>query len=265
MTKIRLITWNVNSVRARLAIIERLLDQYNPDILCLQETKVQDHIFPTDIFDKYGLKHHGLAGQKSYHGVATLSKLPISSTNRINWCEKGDARHIETVFDNGLMLHNFYVPAGGDIPDIVLDEKFAHKMNFITEMENWSHELPKNGKYILVGDLNIAPLETDVWSHKQLSKVVSHTPEECRALNSVKEAHNWIDVMRHFVPEPEQLYSWWSYRSRDWRASNKGRRLDHVWCSHGLKYNMKSMEVIEDARGWEKPSDHAPVLVDIEL
>ena len=74
MTKIRLITWNVNSVRARLAIIERLLDQYNPDILCLQETKVQDHIFPTDIFDKYGLKHHGLAGQKSYHGVATLSK-----------------------------------------------------------------------------------------------------------------------------------------------------------------------------------------------
>lgn len=265
MSKIRLITWNINSVRARINIVERLLAEYNPDILCLQETKVQDHMFPTAIFDKYGLKHHALAGQKSYHGVATMSKLPLVSTQRINWCEKGDARHVETNFENGIKLHNFYVPAGGDIADIALNDKFSHKMDFLDEMTNWSHDLPDDGKHIIVGDLNIAPLESDVWSHKQLVKVVSHTPGECEALNSVQQAHDWFDVMRHFTPEPERLYSWWSYRARDWRTSDKGRRLDHVWCSPSLKGNMKSMSVLEEARGWEKPSDHAPVMVDIEL
>lgn len=265
MSKIRLITWNINSVRARIHIVEQLLSTYNPDILCLQETKVQDHMFPTDVFDKYGLNHQAIAGQKSYHGVATLSRIPITRQERINWCDKGDARHVETEFDNGIKLHNFYVPAGGDTPDVALNDKFAHKLDFLAEMTNWSHKLPEDGKHIIVGDLNIAPYESDVWSHKKLLNVVSHTPVECEALISVQEAHDWFDVMRHFVPEPERLYSWWSYRARDWRASDKGRRLDHIWCSPSLKGTMKSMSVLEDARGWEKPSDHAPVMVDIEL
>jgi len=265
MTKIRLITWNINSVRARLPSVEKLLSDYNPDILCLQETKVQDHMFPTDIFTEFGLKHHALAGQKSYHGVATLSKLPIVKSAPINWCEKGDARHIETEFENGIKLHNFYVPAGGDIPDATVNDKFSHKLDFLEEMTNWSHELPKNGNHILVGDLNIAPLESDVWSHKKLLKVVSHTPLECETMNSLQEAHNWHDVMRHFTPEPERLYSWWSYRSPNWQSSDKGRRLDHVWCSQNLKSTMKSMKVLEEVRGWEKPSDHAPVMVDLEI
>lgn len=265
MSKIRLITWNINSVRARTHIVEQLLREYNPDILCLQETKVQDHMFPGDLFNKYGLTHHAVAGQKSYHGVATLSRIPIARQERINWCEKGDARHVETEFENGIKLHNFYVPAGGDIPDAALNDKFAHKLDFLAEMTNWSHDLPDDGKHIIVGDLNIAPYESDVWSHKQLINVVSHTPVECEALLSLQEANNWFDVMRHFVPEPERLYSWWSYRASDWRASDKGRRLDHIWCSQSLKENMKSMTVLEDARDWEKPSDHAPVMVDIEL
>lgn len=265
MSKIRLVTWNINSVRARLPSVEKLLSDYNPDILCLQETKVQDHMFPTDVFNKYGLTHHALAGQKSYHGVATLSKLPIQETNRINWCDMGDARHVETHFENGINLHNFYVPAGGDEPDAAINDKFAHKMDFLAEMTNWSHELPDNNKGIIVGDLNIAPLEDDVWSHKKLKRVVSHTPIEVDAMTSLQEAHDWFDVMRHFVPEPEKLYSWWSYRARDWKAANKGRRLDHVWCSQTLKDNMKSMTVLKEVRGWEKPSDHAPVMVEIEL
>ncbi len=265
MSQVRLITWNINSVRARLPIVEKLLADYNPDILCLQETKVQDHMFPLDVFNQYGLNNHALAGQKSYHGVATLSKIPMTEKNKINWCDMGDARHVETHFDNGLKLHNFYVPAGGDEPDVAVNDKFAHKMDFLSEMTNWSHDLPENGKHVLVGDLNIAPLESDVWSHKKLLKVVSHTPQECEAMHSLQEAHNWFDVMRHFVPEPERLYSWWSYRSKDWRAADKGRRLDHVWCSPPLKDKMKSMHVLEEARGWEKPSDHAPVMVEFDV
>jgi exodeoxyribonuclease III len=265
MSKIRLITWNINSVRARLDIVDKLIADYNPDILCLQETKVQNHMFPTDVFHKHGLNHHAIAGQKSYHGVATLSKLPIAEQNIIDWCEKGDARHVETRFENGINLHNFYVPAGGDIPDEAVNDKFGHKMDFLAEMTNWSHELPSDGKNIIVGDLNIAPLESDVWSHKKLLKVVSHTPKECDAMMSLMEAHDWHDVMRHFVPEPEPLFSWWSYRSPNWQLANKGRRLDHVWCSQPLKNNMKSMKVLQEVRGWTKPSDHAPVLVEIEI
>ena len=189
----------------------------------------------------------------------------MTEKNKINWCDMGDARHVETHFDNGLKLHNFYVPAGGDEPDVAVNDKFAHKMDFLSEMTNWSHDLPENGKHVLVGDLNIAPLESDVWSHKKLLKVVSHTPQECEAMHSLQEAHNWFDVMRHFVPEPERLYSWWSYRSKDWRAADKGRRLDHVWCSPPLKDKMKSMHVLEEARGWEKPSDHAPVMVEFDV
>ncbi|PCJ34630.1 MAG: hypothetical protein COA75_12660 [Cellvibrionales bacterium] len=132
-------------------------------------------------------------------------------------------------------------------------------------MSNWSGKLKKDDKCILVGDLNIAPLENDVWSHKQLLKIVSHTPLECETMIKLMEQHNWFDVMRHFVPEPERLYSWWSYRAKDWKTSNKGRRLDHIWCSQTLKDNMKSMQVLEDARGWVKPSDHAPVMVDMEI
>ncbi len=265
MTKIRLITWNINSVRARIPIVEQLIKQYNPDILCLQEIKVQDHMFPKDIFNDNGYIHHAIAGQKSHHGVATLSRLPFENIGAIDWCKKGDARHVEVKLENGVKLHNFYVPAGGDIPDIALDDKFSHKMDFLSEMSRWSDSLPKNEAHILVGDLNIAPLQSDVWSHKQLLKVVSHTPIECDALNEIQENHAWFDVMRHFVPEPKRLYSWWSYRAKDWRSSDKGRRLDHIWCGPLLKDNMKSMQIIEDARGWEKPSDHAPVMVDIKF
>lgn len=265
MGKLRLITWNINSVRARVHIIEQLMQEYNPDILCLQETKVQDHMFPVDVFNKHGLVHHAIAGQKSYHGVATLSKLPIENMGAINWCEKGDARHVEVKLENGVVLHNFYVPAGGEIPDIALDDKFAHKLDFLDEMIRWSEGLPKDQNHILVGDLNIAPLESDVWSHKQLLKVVSHTPIECETLRTLQETHDWHDVMRHFVPEPQRLYSWWSYRAKDWNVSDKGRRLDHIWCSQAIKSKMKSMKVLEDARGWDKPSDHAPVMVDIEF
>jgi exodeoxyribonuclease-3 len=163
-------------------------------------------------------------------------------------------------------IHNFYVPAGGDVPDVTLNDKFAHKLEFMTEMANcFTERRSENSKLILVGDLNVAPLETDVWNHKQLLKVVSHTPIEVEHMARIYDSHDWVDAMRHFVPEPEPLYSWWSYRARDWRASNRGRRLDHVWVTPALKSHLKKMEITLDARDWEKPSDHAPVVVDFDF
>ena len=262
MAKIKLITWNINSVRARLDLVGQLIAEDHPDVICFQETKVQDHLFPTQFFIERGYEHQAIAGQKSYNGVATLSRIPLENIDRRDWCQKGDARHVEATLPGGIRLHNFYVPAGGDEPAAAINDKFVHKLDFLDEMTSWSQDLAKDSKQILVGDLNIAPLESDVWSHKKLLKVVSHTPLECDKMLDLMDAHDWFDVMRHFVPAPERLYSWWSYRARDWRTADKGRRLDHVWVSQSLKDNMAQMQVLEKARGWEKPSDHAPVMVE---
>jgi exodeoxyribonuclease-3 len=118
---------------------------------------------------------------------------------------------------------------------------------------------------ILVGDLNIAPYEHDVWSHKQLLKIVSHTPVETEGLIEVMEKGDWVDLMRQHVPMEEKLYTWWSYRARDWKASNRGRRLDHIWSASELAGALTAIEVIEEARGWEKPSDHVPVIARFDL
>ena len=118
---------------------------------------------------------------------------------------------------------------------------------------------------ILVGDLNVAPLEHDVWSHRRLLDVVSHTPIECDKLGAVQQAGGWIDVMRNFVPEPSKLYTWWSYRSPDWAAADKGRRLDHIWVSRALKDGISDFKITRDARSWERPSDHVPVTVTLEV
>ena len=258
----RIITWNINSVRARTTIVEQLVKTYDPDILCLQETKVQDHMFPTGFFEEIGLPHLAIHGQKSHHGVATAAKAPFDDSFKIDWCKKGDARHI-AVKVKGVTLHNFYVPAGGDEPNPETNDKFAHKLSFLEEMTQWSKELSEPS--IVVGDLNIAPHPDDVWDHKKLLKVVSHTPVETDGMIKLIDAHGWVDVMREFTPLPEKLFSWWSYRARDWSAADKGRRLDHIWVSPSLKDKPTHMEVVRDARGWEKTSDHAPVIMDIDL
>lgn len=259
----RLVTWNINSVRARMGLVERLLSEVQPDILCLQETKVEDHIFPRPGFAAMGYNHIALKGQKTHHGVATIARSGFEDSFSIDWCGKGDARHVAIKCADGPIIHNFYVPAGGDEPDPDVNDKFAHKLQFLKEMTEWSSGLTEPS--IVVGDLNIAPLEQDVWSSKALKNVVSHTAIERDAMAALMKANDWVDVMRRFTPESEKLYTWWSYRARDWKAANKGRRLDHVWASPCLADKAVSMTVLSDARGWEKPSDHAPVVVDFNF
>jgi len=149
------------------------------------------------------------------------------------------------------------------VPDREVNDKFGHKLDFLDEMIDWSTGL--DGEHILLGDLNIAPLESDVWSHKALVKVVSHTPIEVERMNRLYESGDWVDSVRHLNGLDEKIYSWWSYRAKDWRAANKGRRLDHIWVTPGLKDGIKATDIHKDARGWEKPSDHAPLILDIDL
>ena len=260
----RIVTWNINSIRQRLHLIEMFEKEHAPDVICLQEIKAQNKDFPGDDLRAMGFEHQAVMGQKGYNGVAILSKQPFEAEGTRHWVGKEDSRHQFVTLQNGIELHNFYVPAGGDEPDRELNEKFAHKLDFVDEMASWFPEAHSNDKpMVLVGDLNIAPLETDVWNHKQLLKVVSHTPIETEKFTNAFNAFGWVDAMREKIPAEELLYTWWSYRARDWRAANKGRRLDHVWVTPPLKDRLTHLEVVLDARGWEKPSDHAPVMFDI--
>ena len=258
-----LATWNINSVRLRAELVTKLLRDEGPEVLCLQECKSPVEKIPAEVFAAAGYGHMVARGQKGYNGVAILSKLPLEDIGHRDFVGKGDARHVAAKLENGVTVHNFYVPAGGDEPNREKNEKFGHKLDFLTEMRDWFHgETPE--KSILVGDLNIAPREDDVWSHKQLLKVVSHTPIEVEHLAQVQDSAGWVDVTRKDIPEGV-LYSWWSYRARDWDAADKGRRLDHVWATPDIANASHSSRVLRHVRGWEKPSDHAPVFATFDL
>ena len=261
---ITLATWNINSVRLRLNLVQRFVDTFRPDILCLQETKVEDGQFPAEALAQMGYEYICFHGEKMYNGVAICSRVPIVQQMCHDWAA---FRHIGVRLQpagsaSGIWLDNFYVPAGGDIPDPAVNPKFAHKLEFLARMTETFATQDKRNR-ILVGDLNIAPLPEDVWNHKQLLGVVSHTPVETEALQGVQAAGAWEDAVRRCRPVPETLYSWWSYRARDWRASNRGRRLDHIWASADLCAHIQRVEIVTAARGWDKPSDHTPIIAEM--
>jgi len=265
---LRIATWNINSLRLRLPLLPKLIEALAPDVLCLQETKVPDELFPLAEVQALGFPHVGFRGMKGYNGVAILSRLPIEVQEIApDWCGRGDCRHLSVLLDapgGPVELHDFYIPAGGDIPDREKNEKFAHKLDFVAEATQWFAARTALARAVLVGDLNIAPLEHDVWSHKQLLDVVSHTPVETAALLAWQR-NGWIDSARRFVPPEEKLYTWWSYRNRDWRTSDRGRRLDHVWVTDDLAGALSAHTTLKDARDWTQSSDHVPVCVELAL
>ncbi|MEZ5894282.1 MAG: exodeoxyribonuclease III [Parvularculaceae bacterium] len=266
----KIATWNINSVRLRIEQVLQFLKEEKPDALCLQEIKCANDQFPAKALKAAGYVHQAVSGQPGYHGVAIVSKLPLKDEKAECLGGKDDCRHIAASLPGGVRLHNFYIPAGGDIPDPAENDKFAHKLEFLKDLATRFEPGSAKKKEILVGDLNVAPREHDVWSHKQLLDVVSHTPVEVDLLTAAIKAGRWIDVAREAIPEPEKIYTWWSYRAKDWRASNRGRRLDHIWVTPALEKaalsgGRKAFAVRDDCRSWERPSDHAPVLLTLDL
>ena len=261
----RIVTWNINSLRLRLSLLERLIAALDPDLICLQETKVPDELFPDAAPAALGYPYVARRGMKGYNGVAILSRRKLVPQPAPDWCSKGDCRHLQvsvTAKGGPIELHCFYVPAGGDVPDRTVNVKFAHKLDFLAEATAWFASNGVRPRSVLVGDLNIAPLEHDVWSHRQLLDVVSHTPVEVAQLDALL-ATGFVDGIRHFVPPAEKLYTWWSYRNRDWRLSDRGRRLDHIWVTPDLAPKLKRFEILKDARDWPQTSDHVPVMLEI--
>jgi len=261
---LRIATWNINSVRLRADQVQRFVAEQAPDVLCLQEIKCRTEEFPSAALKAAGLPYLRVQGQKGWHGVAIASRYPITDTPVVDACREGHARCVSARVQ-GVEIQNFYIPAGGDVADRDLNPKFDHKLDFYEALTREMASRDKTAPLVLAGDFNIAPGENDVWNHRYMSKIVSHTPVEVETLRRLQAAGDFADVVRDQIPEPAKLASWWSYRAQDFRKSNRGLRLDHIWTSPGLTPRVVagSAKIHEDCRAWERPSDHAPVTVDL--
>lgn len=262
---LRIATWNINSVRLRIETVCRFLAEAQPHVLCLQEIKCRDGEFPAKAFRAAGYRHLHVVGQKGWHGVAIVSKLKLEPVEAPPICPKSEARIAAAKID-GIEVHNLYVPAGADLPELT-NPKFAHKLKVLDRMKRLYKARKGGTPTVLVGDLNVAPGEFDVWSHKQLLKVVSHTPAETDRLNAVRELGGFVDLARVHRPDPEKLFTWWSYRSPDWTKNNRGRRLDHIWATADIAAvsRAEAFEIHVPCRSWERPSDHVPVVAGLQL
>lgn len=267
MPALKIVSWNINSVRLRAPNIAAFAAEARPDVICLQETKCRDGEFPVTAFEEAGFRHLVLNGQGGgHHGVAIASKKPIERIETPDLCREGHSRVVAGKV-GGVEVHNIYLPAGGDEPDPEVNAKFDHKLNFLEALGKAYGKLKKDKTpRILVGDLNVAPHENDVWSHKQLLKIVSHTPGETSRLEASREKGGFSDIARLKHEDAQKLYTWWSYRAKDWAASNRGRRLDHIWANETALplTDVKSFAIHLAWRGGWKPSDHAPISVKVK-
>jgi exodeoxyribonuclease-3 len=262
---LRVTTWNINSVRLRAEQVARFVAEQKPDVVCLQEIKCREGEFPVNAFRDMGLPHLTIAGQKGWHGVAIASRLPLEDAPVLDVCREGHARCVAATI-GGVEIQNFYIPAGGDIPDRAVNPKFDHKLDFYERLTREMARRDPKAPLLILGDMNIAPGEHDVWSHRQMSRIVSHTPIELEAMAKLKASLGFVDLVRQAVPDPQKLFSWWSYRAADFRKSNRGLRLDHLWASPGLAERFTGDARVHDTvREWERPSDHAPVTADLAL
>ena len=262
---ISIASWNINSVRLRMDQVERFVRAHEPDVLCLQEIKCTEDKFPHEAFANLGYEHRFVHGQKGYHGVATLSRLPATEFSRYDWQDNGEARHVGIEIGGagqGMVLENVYIPAGGEVPDREVNAKFGQKLDFLGRMTRWAEAIER--PTLIVGDFNIAPLDCDVYDHKALLKVVSHTPLEIETLARFRDAHGWVDLGRQFIPAPERNWTWWSYRTY-WQEKDRGRRLDHMWASPQLAPQACAHRFVEETRRWEQPSDHVPLITEFDL
>jgi exodeoxyribonuclease III len=258
-------SWNINSVRLRMPQVARFLTENDIDVLCLQEIKTLEEFFPHAAFEALGYTHRAVHGQKGYHGVATVSRIPMREFSRHDWQDNGEARHVGVELlgtGQGLVLENVYIPAGGDIPDRAVNAKFGQKLDFLERMTRWSDTLDR--PTLLLGDFNVAPLDCDVYDHKALLKVVSHTPLEVATLGRLTDTHGWVDLGRKHIPAPERNWSWWSYRTY-WQGKDRGRRLDHMWASPELAAISRGHRIVEETRTWEQCSDHVPLITEFDL
>ncbi len=260
-------SWNVNSIRARLSQILDWINQVNPDILCFQETKVMDDSFPVEPFEKLGYSVE-VYGQKSYNGVAIISKIKGENIKKgFNGFEDSD-KNIEIFLDqkrlisgyfNGIKIINVYVPNGSSLES----DKFDYKINWLNCLASFIDEQEEKGDLIcLMGDFNVAPSDIDIHDpNKYIGRIMASELER-NALNNVLKGR-LIDSFRIFEKNTGH-WSWWDYRNNAYEL-NKGWRIDHIYVSNELSSKLKSCVIDCSPRSNIRPSDHVPVMIDLNL
>ena len=260
-------TWNVNSIRTRLSQIIDWINQVKPDIICLQETKVMDDNFPIEPFEKLGYSVE-VYGQKSYNGVAIISKIKAENVKKGFYGCKDSDQNIEIFLDqkrlisaeiNGIKIINVYVPNGSSL----VSDKFQYKINWLNCLASFLDEQEKEGQLIcLMGDFNVAPSDLDIHDPNKYAGGIMASEIERNALNNVLQ-ERLIDSFRVFEKN-EGHWSWWDYRNNSYEL-NKGWRIDHIYISKELSSKLKSCVIDSSPRENIRPSDHAPVMIDLNL
>ena len=256
----KIFCWNINSIRIRTNILEKLVQEYNPDIILLQETKCMDESFPTEFVFDLGYNSY-IFGQKSYNGVAILSKTPMEDISTSFAAQNSDARYIEgrVQFNNEMVtIASVYVPNGFE----PRSEKFQYKMNFFEALQQKFQDAIESGeKYIIGGDFNVAPEQNDVYDSKYLDgKIGFHIDE--RAWFRKFESVGMVDTYRILNGDSCE-FSWWDYRTKGF-DTGKGMRIDHILVTPNMLNSVNKSGICADFRGLEKPSDHAPIFIELE-
>ena len=260
-------SWNVNSIRSRLSQVIKWLEDKQPEVLCLQETKVSDKEFPHKTFEDigYGVKFYG---QKSYNGVAILSKDKIADpkygfAGELNQLGITEELHFQkriiSGLINGIRVINVYVPNGSSINS----DKFIYKVNWLTKLNEYLLKQSMRGeKTCLLGDFNIALNDNDIHSPDNFKDSIMASEIERKLLRKALSSR-FIDSFRVFEKSSGH-WSWWDYRNNSFEL-NKGWRIDHIYISNNLLPNLKSSVIERSQRENNKPSDHAPVMINLDL
>ena len=254
----KLATWNINSLNIRLGHVLDWLKKHEPDVLCLQETKLEDPKFPSDALNEAGYESV-IFGQKTYNGVAILSRAPIEDvSNGIPGWEDEQKRVLAATI-SGVRVVCAYVPNGEKIGS----EKFEYKMKWMDALHGWlKDELDKHPKLAVVGDYNVAPEERDVHDPAAWEDKIHFTPPERGKLQALFGL-GLEDAFRLF-DQPDRSYTWWDYRMLSFRKK-KGLRIDHILLSPKLAKACTSCTIDIEPRKLERPSDHAPVIAELDV
>ncbi|ARG96519.1 exodeoxyribonuclease III [Legionella micdadei] len=255
---LKLASWNVNSLKIRLEHVLTWLESSAIDILALQETKIVDDNFPEEAFVEQGY-HFAYAGQKTYNGVAIISRYPIRDVVTDIPDLEDPQRRILAATTAGIRLINLYVPNGSELNS----EKYYYKLKWLEKVSAYiQQQLSLHPKVAVVGDFNIAPDDRDVHDPGIWQNCIFVSPAERKAFNDLL-ALGLVDSFRHFLQE-EKTFSWWDYRAGAFRR-NMGLRIDHVLLNKDLINLCNQSQIDKAPRKWERPSDHAPAWVELDL
>lgn len=254
MSTITVATWNVNSIGARLPVVEGWLAKNQPEVLCLQETKTIDAKFPHSVFENLGYSA-AISGQKTYNGVAILSRLPIENVSKgLHDDDDTAQKRLIVATIAGIRIVNVYIPNGSEVGS----EKFAYKMQWFARLRVYLDQHCDPAQPTLIcGDFNVAPEERDVYNVKAVQGKVLFHPDEHHALNVIRD-WGFQDALRLHTQAAGQ-FSWWDYRAASFRR-NHGMRIDHIWVSSPLAQRCIASWIDIEPRKCKKPSDHTPVL-----